>query len=264
MSQQMTTRLRWISRLDLAPERVTTRRVSSAWRSDPEVEALIERAWIDAHNRPGVKLFDGPLCRFEGFDLHTDEPGSESIRIDVSSTSYRIVVGTHFAHPDVVDRFGPEVAARPIGVSSGVISADGKLLLGVRSEKLAYYPGRVHPFAGSMSDLPVPNIVADAMREVREELNIAAQEPMSIRMVGLVEDLHMRHPEALFLVRLSIDEHELRQRLDHDEHGEIVSAPLENHALETLRADPRLTPFAVGVVEACLERLSRGAIETFG
>ncbi len=264
MSEQMTTRLRWIRRLDLAPERVITRRVRSAWRREPEVDALIDQAWVDAHKRPGVKLFDGPLCRFEGFDLHADEAGFESIRIDVSSTSYRIVVGTHFAHPDVVDRFGPEVAARPLGVSSGVISSDGMLLLGVRSERLAYYPGRVHPFAGSMSDLPEPNIVADAMREVREELNIREQEPMSIRMVGLVEDLQMRHPEALFLVRLSIDELELRKRLDRDEHGEIVSAPLENKALETLRADARLTPFAVGVVQACLERLNHGAMETFG
>jgi hypothetical protein len=260
MPEQTTTRLRWIHRLDLPAERVKTRRVPSRWRSTPEVEALIDQAWIDAHKRPGVKLFDGPLCRFEGFDLHADEPGSESIRIDVSSTRYRIVVGTHFAHPDIVDRFGPDVAARPIGVSSGVISADGRLLLGVRSERLAYYPGRVHPFAGSMSDLPEPDIVADALREVREELNIAEQEPMSIRMVGLVEDLQMRHPEAIFLVRLPINEQELRTRLDHDEHGEIVSAPLENHALESLRADPRLTPFALGVVEACLERVNSDSL----
>jgi ADP-ribose pyrophosphatase YjhB (NUDIX family) len=111
-----------------------------------------------------------------------------------------------------------------------------------------------------MSDLPEPDIVADALREVREELNIAEQEPMSIRMVGLVEDLQMRHPEALFLVRLPINEQELRTRLDHDEHGEIVSAPLENHALESLRADPRLTPFALGVVEACLERVNSDSL----
>ena len=34
----------------------------------PEVETIIERAWERAASRPGVQLFDGPMCRMESFD----------------------------------------------------------------------------------------------------------------------------------------------------------------------------------------------------
>ena len=34
-----------------------------------QVEQQIERAWRAAMARPGIQLFDGPMCRLEGLDI---------------------------------------------------------------------------------------------------------------------------------------------------------------------------------------------------
>ena len=104
----------------------------------PEVEALIERAWAEATAKPGMHLFDGPMCRMERWVV---SPDGTRLELALSHTSYKVFWGTNLSHPHLAGRHGPSVMANPVGVSPALETADGYLLLGRRRGavgKLAY------------------------------------------------------------------------------------------------------------------------------
>src|ERR1700676_4222578 len=83
--------------------------VPSTRRILPAIERLIDDAWRQASSRPGVKLFDGPMCRMERWRASADR-----LEIDLSATSYKPFVGTNLAHPELADQFGGDVMANPV------------------------------------------------------------------------------------------------------------------------------------------------------
>ena len=110
---------------DWAPGQVRVKWVQSGRRVVPEVEELIEQAWHRALRRPGVKLFDGPMCRMERWHA-TDG----RLELDLSVTGYKVFLGTNISHPELAERFGRAVMANPVGVSPALETSDGYLLLG--------------------------------------------------------------------------------------------------------------------------------------
>src|SRR5262249_14854467 len=119
--------------------------VPSTRRIDPEVEALIEASWKLGRQKLGERLFDGEMCRMESW-----RATPQQLELSVSQTSYRIFYGTNLAQPPLPDRFGRDVMANSVGVGTLLLTADNWLLFGRRSGNVAYYPHRVHPFAGSI------------------------------------------------------------------------------------------------------------------
>src|SRR5687767_11839877 len=113
-------------------------------RIHPEVEQIIDDAWARVTARPGVHLFDGPMCRLESF-----EATPEALVLSLSPTSYKPFVGTNLQNPHLADSHGRDVMANPVGVSAALETGDGYLVLGRRNASVAYYPQRVHPFAGA-------------------------------------------------------------------------------------------------------------------
>ncbi|HEX8911288.1 MAG TPA: hypothetical protein VF796_02935, partial [Humisphaera sp.] len=130
---------------DWPPDAVSTVWAPSSYAAPPEVARLIDDAWTRAMVEPNRKLFDGPMCRMESWAF---EAGRVVFRL--SRTSYRVFWGTNIMHPELADRFGAGVMANPVGVSPALETADGFLMLGRRNAAVAYYPARVHPFAGSL------------------------------------------------------------------------------------------------------------------
>ena len=51
----------------------------------PEVETAIDRAWTNALARPGVHLFDGPMCRMESWRATADR-----LELTLSLSSYKV------------------------------------------------------------------------------------------------------------------------------------------------------------------------------
>jgi 8-oxo-dGTP pyrophosphatase MutT (NUDIX family) len=219
---------------------VITKWVDSLRLSNIEIENQIEQAWRQARSRPGVKLFDGPLCRLERFSA------GKTLELELSRTSYKIFWGTNLTHPDLADRFGPEVLANPVGLSCALQSSDGYLMLGRRNVSLAYYPLRVHPFAGSLEPAERVDVFANMERELSEELSLTAEDISQIVCVGMIEDLSLRQPELIFSVRSNQSRARIEQTLDAGEHDVCVAIePKEDKLLEALN-DPALTPVALG------------------
>lgn len=230
---------------DWRQHEVLVRRVASTHRVDLRVQEMIQRAWQVALARPGVHLFDGPMCRHESWRICADG----KLELELSATSYRMFVGTNLSNPELADRHGPRVLANPVGVSPALLTRDGYLLLGVRNNRVAYYPDRIHPFAGAVEPNDDLNLFDAVRRELREELSLSAErDVLDIRCTGIVEDLRLRQPEVIFRVTSGLERFEIEQRLDRAEHGASYAIPAQREPVERAMRDPRLTPVAAAAL----------------
>ena len=225
---------------DWTPDQVRTSWVTSTRRIVPDVEQGIEQAWSQVLRRPGVKLFDGPMCRMESWEASPD-----ALRLVLSLTSYKPFLGTNLSHPEFAEQFGRDVMANPIGVSPALQTADNFLLLGRRNESVAYYPGRTHPFAGALEPRDGGNLFGAVHRELREELSLREQDIAEIRCTGIAEDVALRQPELLFRVLSTLSREQIESQVHDEEHGDSVAIPATADAIGEAVKNPALTPVAV-------------------
>jgi len=238
-----------------APDDLVVRQVDSSWHAPPEVVELIEREWAAALAKPGRLLFDGELTRLESWRIEELTPspctqgegrggGSSSssrvrLHLDLSRTTYKTFLGTNLTHTELADQYGSKILANPIGVSAALQSTDGFLLLGRRNSRVAYYPNRIHPFAGSVAE---PDVFAAMRRELAEELHFTDRDITEIRCIGMAEDKHLRQPELIFHVQSSLSRREIEERVDATEHSGIVAIGADQRSIEPLLPAPELTP----------------------
>ncbi|UCF33143.1 MAG: hypothetical protein JSV78_12495 [Phycisphaerales bacterium] len=176
-------------------------------RSNPQIEAAIQQTWEDeislaaACNRA---LYDGELGRLAGFVAV-----GESLQLELATTCYCDFVGTNVSDVLGVHERGPAYLANPLGVSATVLTSDGFLVYGRRSNRVAYHFGYLQTIGGM---LEAPDRLEDGgydvfgscMREVVEELPISESEPADLFVVGLVRDRELLQPELLFEVSLDL------------------------------------------------------------
>jgi len=225
---------------DFPPERVSGRIVPSSRRIEPEVEAIINRAWSAATADGSRLLFDGPMARLESW-----KTSGGRIDLAFSETSYKPFFGTNLCHPELADRFGRSVLANAAGVSPALLTADEFLLLGVRNSRVAYYPNRIHPFAGTMEPRDGADVFAAVRRELAEELSLDPSDIRDISLSGVAEDHNLRQDELIFRVRSHRTRAEIESRLDQQEHRSVRAIQADETDISSAIADPLLTPVAV-------------------
>jgi hypothetical protein len=218
----------------------------------PDIESVIAQTWSDHTARLGSALFDGPMSRLESFQ--TD---GHQLHLNLSSTSYRIFLGTNLCHANLAERFGRPALANAIGMSAALLTADGKLVMGRRNDRVAYYPNRIHPFAGALEPKDVPNIFDGIRRELEEELHLRNEDVTDLRMLAIIEDRRLLQPEFIFFAQTPFTSDALRDSLDRSEHDSLWMHYASADALDNLlkkidfegRADEDLfTPVAVGTL----------------
>ena len=186
-------------------------------------------------------MYDGPMCRMEYWRAEAGR-----LEVGLSETSYKPFMGTNLAHPELVEKYGVEVMANPVGVSSAVESSDGYLMLGRRNESVAYYPGRTHPFAGALEPRDGGDVFGAVGRELDEELGLKEEDFELVRCTGVVEDMRLRHMEMLFRVRTRLSRAKIEGQVHREEHGDSVAVRAEGEAVLEALGDEALTPVAVG------------------
>jgi len=229
--------------------------VRAIWAEDSrphidEVEHAIEQAWSGDNTQKGKKFFDGPMCRLEKW-----KATPEVLELTLSPTSYRIFFGTNLSNPSLADRFGKSALANATGLSAGLMTTDGFLMLGRRNKSVAYYPGRVHPFAGSLEPKDAGDVFAAMQRELAEELSLNANEIRDIFCAAIAEDRSIRHPELIFPIFLSLTREQVEARLDAAEHETCRALPLNVADLWRAIGDGELTPIAAATVWLVCEQL---------
>ena len=227
---------------DWGPGRVRLARSAgaSARRIVPDVERVIDVTWARESARPGVRLFDGPMCRLDSF-----EASPAKLELAVSPTSYKAFAGTNLHNPHLAETFGRDVMANPVGASTLLETGEGLLLLGHRNASVAYYPNRVHPFAGTIDPADGDDPFAAARRELLEELNMPGDDITAIRCAGLVEDAALLQPELIFVAGTTRTREHVVRRLDAAEHRATFALAGREDAVASASRDPLMTPVAV-------------------
>lgn len=230
---------------DWSRDEVVALPVDQGRPTQPEVEAIIDRAWADATRRPGVHLFNGPMARLE----HSSVGPDGKLRLVLGRTDYKSFLGTNLTRPDLAHRYGPSALANPLGVSVALETSDGYLLLGRRNDAVAYYPGRIHPFAGALDpDADGPDVFGAALRELREELSLDPTDLLELRCTGLAEDPALRQPELIFRARCTSSRMRLEETLDPTEHLAVWPVRATPDAVAAALSEPLLTPVAVAAL----------------
>lgn len=214
--------------------------------STPQIDRLIDQAWdqaMDLARRTGRKLYDGQLCRLIDYAVT-----GRTLHLVTGPTSFREFVGTNYANRHLVHSAGPEVLANPLGVSAAVIASDGFIVLGRRSDQVAWHGGMVHPIGGivELDDAGRPPDPFDAiLTELRDETG-AAPRGQPVICLGLVRDKALPQPELLFQIEVATDVRTLRASakgaVEGNEHSELLAVRdrptsvvsfIETHATET-------------------------------
>jgi hypothetical protein len=237
----MSVMLNWLAIGNWGPEQVRAVSAPCTRRVEPEVERTIDEEWDRALCRPGVKLFDGPMCRLESF-----ETSSDRLQLALSPTNYKAFLGTNLTHPEFETQYGSDVMANPVGVSPALICSDGYLLFGLRNASVAYYPNKLHPFAGSLDPRDQLDVFAAVRRELHEELSLTNECLTDIRCTGIAEDLKLRQPELIFMARTSLTSAQVAQRVDADEHRASHALHADGQIVANMLAqkEPSFTPVA--------------------
>jgi 8-oxo-dGTP pyrophosphatase MutT (NUDIX family) len=224
---------------DWRQDQVYARRFGEPRRIVPEIEKLIEQAWTELLEEPGIQLFDGPMVRLSS---HVATP--DRLDLVTADTSYKAFVGTNMAHPELATIYGPDVMANPIGVSPLVITADRYILMGRRQASLAYYPSRIHPFSGAME--PKDSHPFDTLhRELGEEISLLRNNIAEARVTGIAEDHALRQTELIFRVLVRHTRDQIIATVDRHEHHDTWFIPATAEAIEeALVGERQLTPVA--------------------
>jgi 8-oxo-dGTP pyrophosphatase MutT (NUDIX family) len=237
------------------PGHVRARVTQTPRATTPELEALIAETWerVQAQCRAsGAILYNGRLWRWID---HAVEDGR--LWLTVGPTCYRDFVGTNLHNRHRIREFGRAMFSNPIGTTATIISADGWLLYGRRSHRVAYHAGHLHTFGGALeaADQAKDGSIdpfAAVRRELAEELGLAAHEITGLGSVGLIHDHEIWQPELLFEATVTLERDALLDRLVHDaeqEHTGIEAVRDEPDALVPfMRQAAPVAPVAVGAI----------------
>jgi 8-oxo-dGTP pyrophosphatase MutT (NUDIX family) len=204
-----------------------------------EVEKIIAAEWEKVQGRSGPKLFDGPMCRLENC------VAGRRLELELSPTSYKVFWGTNLNNSWIGEKYGAGAMANAVGVSCALESADGFLMLGRRNAAAAFYPSRVHPFAGTLETL---DVFGDARRELDEELGLGKNDISGMACLAIIEDASIAQPELVFGVKTLRTRRELEGTLDEIEHDSVVAVEKDAKKAAARLRDAELTPVAMGTI----------------
>ena len=229
------------------PAQVKCARAESTFAPPAIVRAEIDQVWTMMGRKPGVHLFDGRMCRVESFSAEASE-----LRMVLSETSYKSFAGTNMHNPQFGTQYGEPAMANPLGISVALISSDEFLAMGRRNERVAYYPGRIHPFAGALEPEDGLNVFRAVERELNEELGLSESELAEMKCLGVAEDRGLAQPELICYAQVGKTLEELRRGVDDVEHDAIVSIEMRPEVFERELSGAKLyTPIALATILLC-------------
>ena len=242
--------------------RYTADQLSQTWTEDarptaPNVEEIISRTWETESSlavQSGRNLYNSRLARLVRAEASAPRPCSllgRTVHLRLGDTCYRDFLGTNVFNAAKVARINPAFLADAVGTSSIVLTSDGFLVLGRRSDRVTLHAGYLHTFGGMLeaADRRADgyDVFGGVRREVIEELGVGESEIGSVVLTGLARDRAIRQPEILFDLGLTLTRAELSARfhpgLSDGEHTAIEFLPDDPEAIvrflmRTLRIAP--------------------------
>jgi hypothetical protein len=210
-------------------DRVQVRWSDSPRPTNPQIESAIEAAWAQQTclaAEQGRRLYNGRLCRV--INCETEGP---VLQLTLGEVSYKEFVGTNLTNAQLRYIHGPDVLANPLGVSAAVVTSDGYVLLGRRSDKVFSNAGLVHPVGGIVEPPAEAGMIPDPFQamtdELYQELAIPAEAVTRNVCLGVVRAKRVVQPEMVFEVHVGAGVEAVRagsaNAPDVSEHDDLVA-----------------------------------------
>ncbi len=192
-----------------------------------DLEAVIAETWTERTRmaeEKGQLLFNGSVGR-----LVSATQRDSQLELAIGHSDYRDFVGTNIFNAQLLEKFGADYFSNPLGTSAIIVTADGYLLFGRRSERVLCHAGYMHTFGGMIEPEDrrpdgAYDVFAAVAREVAEELHIAEDEIDRLICTGLARDIATYQPELLFDAHVKMTKRQVLERFaahDDEEHTAI-------------------------------------------
>lgn len=167
----------------------------------PKLRDLIEEVWQERQARMAKRaglIFSGSLCRLIRHELSED-----GLRLFLGRTYFKEFLGTNLTHPIIHRLLGEEYMSNGLGVRAVICTADEKIIIGQRSEKVVeaagYYHlcgGYIEPSRHAREGDPDPYLAMELYME--EELGVPQNTLRELVCLGLTVNSETLKPELMF------------------------------------------------------------------
>jgi hypothetical protein len=167
----------------------------------PKLRDLIEEVWQQKEGRMVKRnglFFPGDLCRLNRYEVRQGE-----LHLFLGRTHFKELLGTNLSHPIIYKLLGEGYMSNGLGVRSVICTADEKIIIGQRSEKVVeaagYYHvcgGYVNPSKHESDGTPDPYLAMESYME--EETGISKANVHHLICFGLTVNIETLKPELMF------------------------------------------------------------------
>lgn len=167
----------------------------------PKLRDLIEEVWHKKEAqlaKKGGLVFSGMLCRLIRYEVRTD-----GLHLFLGRTNFKELLGTNLSHPIIHRLLGEEYMSNGLGVRAVICTADEKIIIGQRSEKVVeaagYYHlcgGYVEPSQHTTGGKPDPYAAMESY--MNDELGIPHDVVRRLICLGLAVNVESLKPELMF------------------------------------------------------------------
>lgn len=209
-----------------SPDQLSVTWSETQRKSAPDIDQLIAEEWerrTAEAEATGTPLWNGPLCRLISYRAVAGR-----LELAMGPTDYRCFVGTNLHNSRLRYSHGPQLLANPVGMSAVVTSEDTYILLGQRSDQVAFHAHRIHPIAGCLDPAAdrTPDPFEGIQGELRGELALRPDQIDRLVCLGLVRDKRIVQPELVFDVAIAATADQIRRMHesapDSDEHTDLI------------------------------------------
>ncbi len=183
--------------------------------SPPALEKYMANYWkaeCEKAAAHGQVLHNGKLVRLAGFDVE-----GSTLCFQFEETCFRDFAATNLNLSHEKPFVSPRHRANALGVSASVMTSDGFLAWGRRSDRVYFHRGCLQAFGGMLEqndrdEAGRYDVFGRMARELSEELGVAQDEVATMTVIGLVRDISILQPELLFDVEMNLTRRELTSR----------------------------------------------------
>ena len=177
-----------------------------------EYIAIYWKAECDKAAKRGHTLHNGKLVR-----LAQCEVDGSALCFQFEETCFRDFAATNLNLSHEKPVVSPRHRADPLGVSAAIMTSDGFLAWGRRSDRVYFHRGHLQAFGGMLEqDDRVEDgrydLFGRMARELSEELGVSQDQLATMTVIGLVRDKSILQPELLFDVEVNLTRRELTTR----------------------------------------------------
>ena len=207
-----------------------------------KINKIINNYW-ENETKKSLFLFNGVAYSLKNYS--TD---NNIFFLTLQKTDFKSYFGTNL-NPNFTEK---QYFANVLGLNILIKTYDNYFILGKRSKYVAEMKNMWHCIGGNLDSV---NPVKNAIKELKEEINLDYKYIDSVKILGLLDNHITKRKELLFLIKTSLDKNFIKNTLhtaiDKREHTIIDFFDL--HSLRVMLTQKDVTPGTKGLIKVYID-----------